>query len=118
MQLTHMGVLCQAIDPLKNKPYTCPVYAAPPCRHARNASYEGSEIRTPKNSLRWREHEHWNNTGSQAENERPFKVNHVRPKNMKGSICNGIIEVHPPSIFMSTVASQNGKLIEPGPRRQ
>lgn len=120
MQLTQMGVLAQGIDPMKNKMYKCPVYEAPPCRFARNASYEGAAPRTPKASLKWNGQDQWIKFGPRGEAEKPFKVNHVRPSRagLCGNVCNGIIEVHPPSIFMSTKASQNGKLIDPGPRRQ
>lgn len=125
MQLTHMGVLAQSIDPMKSKMYSCPLYEAPPCRFVRNAAYEGSVPRTPSTSLRWRGDEHWIKSGSQggghsSVNEKPFKVNHCRPSkaNSLGNVSNGIIEVHPPSIYMSTKASQNGKLIQPGPGRQ
>jgi len=120
MQLTHMGVLNQGIDPMKNKMYRCPVYEAPPCRFARNASYAGNVPRTPVKSLKWNDQEQWVKFGPRGETEKPFKVNHVRPSkaNMCGNACNGIVEVHAPSIFMSTKASQNGKLIRPGPRSQ
>lgn len=120
MTLTHMGVLSQSIDPMKNRVYKCPVYEAPGCRFERNASYAGSVIRTPKASLKWSGHDHWEQTGTRGQLEKPFKVNHVRPSRAgsMGNVCNGIIEVHPPSFFMSTKASQDGKLIPPGPGRQ
>merc|ERR1719313_1748346 len=118
MQLTHMGVLCQSIDPMKNTMYKCPMYEAPPCRFERNATYKGSVPRTPKAASKWRSQEEWNKTGPRSGNE-AFKVNHVRPSRFgsQGNVCQGIVEVHPPSIFMSTKQSQNGALITPT-RRQ
>jgi len=120
MMLTGMGCLSQGVDPMKNKMYICPVYEAPRDRHVRNASYEGARPRTTQANLKWASHEHWINSGTRGSTEKPFKVNHCVPdmKNRFGSAGPGIIKVHPPSIFCSTIASQNGALIEPGPRRQ
>mmetsp|Transcript_1572 Transcript_1572/g.2442 ORF Transcript_1572/g.2442 Transcript_1572/m.2442 type:complete len:247 (-) Transcript_1572:125-865(-) len=93
--LNHHHVLNFKLDPMKEMGVKCPFYTGHDNRFDRNAEVDMGPLVTPKRATlaRYR--------GEEV--EVGFKVNHMRPTKSSycGNVCNGVVEVHPPSVFMS-----------------